>query len=139
MNTSKRDEIIEQLKNTWNNREQIKKDVQEKLQTTRATVEVTAKALVEQSKTSDLVHEYIAPLMESEKTEKAIEKLKSRIGENKLIDGFVQYRKEVIEAKVAKAKPVETTESVNETSPPSPEPPAEETVADNVAEFKPKQ
>jgi hypothetical protein len=105
--------IFEQLKKTWNNREQIKQDLTEKFNQTKATVEVTAKVLVEQGKKSPLVHEYIVPVLESEKTEKTIATIESKIGKTKWLNNLDKVRKDFIEAKVAQAKKVETSASEN--------------------------
>ncbi|MCB0394054.1 MAG: hypothetical protein KDD25_05815, partial [Bdellovibrionales bacterium] len=72
--------------------------------------EATAKVLYEQGKKSTLVHDYVVPVLESDKAEKTIAKIESTLGKSRILDQIGRIRKELIDAKVSQAKTVETPE-----------------------------
>ncbi len=99
--------LLDQIKETIKNKDQIREHVAQNIQSTRKLVEGQAKDLLKRTKKSRFFNEKIIPLAESELADRAIYTLNTKL---KLKDTFLmkrveKLRKEILESKVAKAKP----------------------------------
>lgn len=107
-------QILDQVKDAINNRDQIRTQVAENFQATKKIVETQAKNLLKQTKDSKFLHEKVIPLVESEKADRAIDVLANRF---KLKDTIVlkqieKIRQDLIDLKIQNAK---VAEAVSET------------------------
>lgn len=112
--------IIDQIKETIDNREQIREDLIRNLQTTKKVVEIQAKDLLERTKKSDFFKSKVVPLAESELADKALDVLntKLKLKGTPVMNQIEKLRKDIIETKVSDAKnaqPVEATAETTET------------------------
>jgi hypothetical protein len=105
--STERKPLIEQIKETIKNKDQISDQVMQNLQTTRRIVELQAKDLLQKTKKSKFFNEKIIPLAESDLADKAIDALntKLKLKDTPIMKGVEKLRKEILDSKVAKAKP----------------------------------
>lgn len=73
------DEIKNELKTKFSNRDEIRAQVVENLKHTRVTVEKTLKTVAEEAKDSRLVNEIVIPALESERADSALNYLNDRL------------------------------------------------------------
>ncbi len=110
--------ILEQIKETIDNRDQIREDLVRNLQTTKKIVEIQAKDLLEKTKKSDFFKTRVVPLAESELADKALDVLNTRLKlkDTPVMKQIEKLRKDIIDTKIGDAKSaqtVETEEKVN--------------------------
>ena len=98
-------EQIEQIKSKFNDPE-FRAKVTENIQHTRENVESKAKDVLIQARDSRFVNDYVMPILESEKTESALQTLKTRFGATQLVSALENVRQQIIDSKAASAKPV---------------------------------
>jgi len=115
MSTEKKP-IIEQIKNTLKNKDQIREQVVQNLQTTRRIVEIQAKDLFQKTKKTKFFNDNIVPLAESELADKAMDVLntKLKLKNTPFMKQIEKLRKEIVESKVAKAKPAKVIKEAEE-------------------------
>jgi Zn-dependent peptidase ImmA (M78 family) len=110
---------IEQIKNKFNDPE-FRAKVTENLQHTRENVETRAKDAAKdvliQARDSRFVNDYVMPLLESQKTEQALQTLKTRFGATQLVSALETVRQQIIDSKAAVAKPVDAAAPEEKTS-----------------------
>ena len=98
-------EQIEQIKSKFNDPE-FRAKVTENFQSTRENVENKAKDVLIQARDSRFVSDYVMPILESEKTESALQALKTRFGATQLVSALETVRLQIIDSKAASAKAV---------------------------------
>lgn len=82
-----------------NNTDQIREKILLNLNEGRETIEKRAKELAIQAKDSKIVTEYIRPLVQSEKTEQALENLQTKLTQSKpLVSKLQDWRKQFLKA-----------------------------------------
>jgi hypothetical protein len=113
--------IIDQIKETIDNREQIREDLIRNLQTTKKIVEIQAKDLLERTKKSNFFKSKVVPLAESELADKALDVLntKLKLKGTPMMSRIEKLRKDIIDTKFSEARnaqPVETTAEDSETT-----------------------
>lgn len=98
--------LLDQVREAIQNKDQIKEQVVQNLQTAGKLVEVQAKELIKQTKKSKFFNETIVPFAGSELADKAIDTLntKLKLKDTVLMKNVEKIRKDILETKVKKAK-----------------------------------
>lgn len=104
--------ILEQIKETIDNRDQIREDLVRNLQTTKKIVEIQAKDLLEKTKKSDFFKTRVVPLAESQLADKALDVLNTRLKlkDTPVMKQLEKLRKDIIDTKVEDAKTAQAVE-----------------------------
>lgn len=93
------DQVKAQVKETLANKEQIRDTFKTNFFKTKSLVESQALELLKQTKESKVVHEYLIPILESEKTENAMTALNEKLGHLPFMTKINEYRKSIIDLK----------------------------------------
>jgi hypothetical protein len=98
--------LLDQVREAIQNKEQIKEQVVQNLQTAGKIVELQAKILLEQTKKSKFFNDSIVPLAGSELADKAMDVLNTtlKLKDTTLMKHVEKIRKDILDAKVTKAK-----------------------------------
>lgn len=115
---SEKKPIIDQIKSTIANKEQIREQILQNIHITKKIVETQAKQLFEQTKQSKFFNEKVIPLVESEQADKAINLLNSKLNlkGTTVMKKLEKLRKEIVDLKIEKAKPAKQVEKKEEAS-----------------------
>ncbi|MES2770155.1 MAG: hypothetical protein V4596_13500 [Bdellovibrionota bacterium] len=98
--------ILDQVREAIQNKDQIKQQVVQNLQTAGKLVEVQARELLKQTKQSKFFNDNIVPFAGSELADKAIDVLNTRLKlkDTTLMKNVEKLRKDILDTKVKKAK-----------------------------------
>jgi hypothetical protein len=110
--------ILDQVREAIQNKEQIKEQVVQNLQTAGKIVELQAKSLIQQTKKSKFFNDNIVPLAGSELADKAMNVLNTtlKLKDTNLMKHVEKIRKDILETKVKKAKVAKTAEAAAATT-----------------------
>ena len=105
-NSQTKKPLLDQVREAIQNKDQIKEQVVQNLQTAGKLVEVQAKELIKQTKQSKFFNDTIVPFASSELADKAIDTLntKLKLKDTVLMKNVEKIRKDILDTKVKKAK-----------------------------------
>ena len=108
--------ILDQVREAIQNKDQIKEQVVQNLQTAGKIVELQAKSLIKQTKDSKFFNESIVPLAGSELADKAMDVLNTtlKLKDTSLMKHVEKIRKDILDTKVSKAKVAKTPSTTDE-------------------------
>ena len=105
-NSQPKKAILDQVREAIQNKDQIKEQVVQNLQTAGKLVEVQARELIKQTKQSKFFNDNIVPLAGSELADKAMNVLNTtlKLKDTTLMKNVEKLRKDILDTKVKKAK-----------------------------------
>lgn len=110
--------LLDQVREAIQNKDQIKEQVVQNLQSAGKIVELQAKSLLQQTKKSKFFNDNIVPLAGSELADKAMNVLNVtlKLKDTTVMKHVENFRKELLETKVKKAKVAKAPAAAAETS-----------------------